>query len=180
MAESSSPAGASNHPQSPHISYRQLWEQFKADVYGKEVQSAATYSYMWMADQMGHVCVGILVNQILTVVARWLWEKLGWHGFAEVAGLIGTIAVAAAWEAKTVYTAKHDAKALFPLGRKLLRDNAIIATLYMALGAVVGFGFHIEFPWSDVFPWNDVVVIIACTFIAIWLAPRWLRQKIIW
>ena len=88
MAESSSPAGASNHPQSPHISYRQLWEQFKADVYGKEVQSAATYSYMWMADQMGHVCVGILVNQLLTVAARWLWEKLGWHGFAEVAGLV--------------------------------------------------------------------------------------------
>ena len=174
MAEIVSPAEATNHPQSPHISYSELWKQFKADVYGKEVQSAATYSYMWMADQMGHVCVGILVNQILTVAARWLWEHLGWHSFAEVAGLIVTVAVVAAWEASTFYTDEHNAKALFPLGRELLRDNAIIATMYMALGAVVGFGFHIGLPWSD------VAVIIACTFIAIWLAPRWLRQKIIW
>jgi hypothetical protein len=44
----------------------------------------------------------------------------------------------------------------------------------MALGAAVGFGFHIGLPGSD------VAVIIACTIIAIWLAPRWLRQKIIW
>jgi hypothetical protein len=77
-------------------------------------------------------------------------------------------------EASTFFSSEQSAKGLFPLGRELLRDNAIIATLYMALGAVVGFGFHIGLPWSD------VVVIIACTIIAIWLAPRWLRQKIIW
>jgi hypothetical protein len=174
MADNVSSAEATNHPQSPHISYSELWKQFRADVYGKEVQSAATYSYMWMADQMGHVCVGILVNQILTVAARWLWEHLSWHSFAEVTGLIATVAVVAAWEASTFYTDERNAKGLFPLGRELLRDNAIIATLYMALGGVVGFGFHIGLPWSD------VAVIIACTFIAIWLAPRWLRQKIIW
>ena len=174
MGDGVSPVGSTNHPQSPHISYSELWKQFKADVYGKEVQSAATYSYMWMADQMGHVCVGILVNQIMTVAARWLWELVGWHSFAELAGLIATIAVVAAWEASTFQTDEHNARGLFPLGRKLLRDNAIIATLYMALGAVVGFGFHIGLPWSD------VAVIIACTIIAIWLAPRWLRQKIIW
>jgi hypothetical protein len=163
-----------DHPRSPQISYGELVKQFKADVYGKEVQSAATYSYMWMADQMGHVCVGILVNQITTFGARHLWQFLGWHNFAEVAGLITAIAIVAAWEASTFFSSEQSAKGLFPLGRELLRDNAIIATLYMALGAVVGFGFQIGLPWSD------VVVIVACTIIAIWLAPRWLRQKIIW
>jgi hypothetical protein len=163
-----------DHPRSPQISYGELFKQFKADVYGKEVQSAATYSYMWMADQMGHVCVGILVNQITTFGARHLWPFLAWHSFAEVAGLITAIAIVAAWEASTFFNSAQSAKGLFPLGRELLRDNAIIATLYMALGAVVGFGFHIGLPWSD------VAVIIACTIIAIWLAPGWLRQKIIW
>ena len=76
MGDGVSPVGSTNHPQSPHISYSELWKQFKADVYGKEVQSAATYSYMWMADQMGHVCVGILVNQITTFGARRLWQFL--------------------------------------------------------------------------------------------------------
>jgi hypothetical protein len=163
-----------DHPQSPQISYGELFKQFKADVYGKEVQSAATYSYMWMADQMGHVCVGILVNQLTTVGARHLWRYFGWHSLAEVAGLIVAIAIVAAWEASTFFSSEQSATGLFPLGRKLLRDNAVIATLYMALGAVVGFGFHIGLPWSD------VAAIIAGTVVAIWLAPSWLRQKIIW
>src|SRR6266699_928129 len=165
---------SNDHPRSPQISYGELFKQFKADVYGKEVQSAATYSYMWMADQMGHVYVGILVNRITTFGARHLWQFFGWHSFAEIAGLIAAIAIVAVWEASTFFSSEQSAKGLFPLGRELLRDNAIIATLYMALGGVVGFGFHIGLPWSD------VVVIIACTIIAIWLDPRWLRQKIIW
>jgi hypothetical protein len=180
MAEEASPARMSppvnfaRLPQSPQITYGELLKQFKADVYGKEVQSAATYSYMWMADQMGHVCVGILVNQLTTVGARHLWRYFGWHSLAEVAGLIVAIAIVAAWEASTFFSSEHSATGLFPLGRKLLRDNAVIATLYMALGAVVGFGFHIGLPWSD------VAAIIAGTVVAIWLAPSWLRQKIIW
>jgi hypothetical protein len=165
---------SNHHPRSPHISYGELLKQFKADVYGKEVQSAATYSYMWMADQMGHVCLGILVNQIATFGARQLWPYFGLHRFAEAAGLVIAIAIVAAWEASTFFSSERSATGLFPLGRKLLRDNAIIATAYMALGALVGFGFHIGIPWTD------IAFIIACTFVAIWLAPGWLRQKIIW
>jgi hypothetical protein len=173
-ARLSLPVDFDGHPQSPQITYGELIKQFKADVYGKEVQSAATYSYMWMADQMGHVCVGILVNQITTFGAHRLWQYFGWHSFAEVAGLVTAIAIVAAWEASTFFSSEQGAKGLFPLGRELLRDNAMIATAYMALGAVVGFGFHIGLAWSD------LVFIVICTMIAIWLAPGWLRQKIIW
>jgi IstB-like ATP binding protein len=171
------PSRSGDHPRSPQITYGELFKQFKADVYGKEVQSAATYSYMWMADQMGHVCVGILVNEIMTFGARHLWTFLGWRSsveVVEVASLIATIVIVAAWEASTFFSSEQSAKGLFPLGRELLRDNAIIATVYMSLGAVIGFGFNIGLPGSE------VVLIIACTIIAIWLAPRWLRQKIIW
>jgi hypothetical protein len=44
----------------------------------------------------------------------------------------------------------------------------------MSLGAVVGFGFHIGIPWGD------IIVLVICTVLAVWLAPKWLRQKIIW
>jgi hypothetical protein len=180
MAEEASPArlsllsNSNDHPQVPQITYGELLRQFKADVYGKEVQSAATYSYMWMADQMGHVCVGIIVNRITTVGARHLWQYFDLHSFAEVAGLVTAIAIVAAWEASTFFSSEHSATGLFPLGRELLRDNAIIAAAYMALGAFVGFGFQIGLPWSD------VAVIVAATIVAVWLAPRWLRQKIVW
>src|SRR6266568_6128877 len=98
---------SNDHPRSPQISYGELFKQFKADVYGKEVQSAATYSYMWMADQMGHVCVGILVNQITTFGGRHLWQFFGWHSFAEIAGLIAAIAIVAAWEASTFFSSEQ-------------------------------------------------------------------------
>jgi hypothetical protein len=155
-----------DHPRSPYITYGELLKQFKADVYGKEVQSAATYSYMWMADQMGHVCVGILVNFITTYV----WHFFGWH-YAEAGGLFAAIAIVAAWEASTYFSSERSTTGLFPLGHKLLRDNALIATAYMSLGAVVGFGFHMGIP---------IIVLVICTVVAIWLAPSWLRQKIIW
>lgn len=165
---------SSDHPRSPDITYGELFKQFKADVYGKEVQSAATYSYMWMADQMGHVCVGILVNMIMTFGARNLWHFLSWQHYAEAGGLFAAIAIVAAWEASTYFSSERSSTGLFPLGRKLLRDNAIIATLYMSLGAIIGFGFHIGVPWAD------VIFLVICTVVAIWLAPTWLRQKIIW
>jgi hypothetical protein len=164
---------SSDHPRSPNITYGELLKQFKADVHGKEVQSAATYSYMWMADQMGHVCVGIIGNMITTFGARNLWHFLSWQHNAEAGGLFAAIAIVAAWETSTYFSCERSSTGLFPLGRKLLRDNAIIATLYMSLGAIIGFGFHIGIPWAGVF-------LLVCTVIAIWVAPAWLRQKIIW
>lgn len=164
---------SNDHPCAPDITYGELLTQFKADVYGKEVQSAATYSYMWMADQMGHVCVGILVNLITTFGAGYLGRLFGWQNHAAAIGLFAAIAIVAAWEASTYISSERSTTGLFPLGRKLLRDNAIIATLYMSLGALVGFGFHTGIRWA-------VVLLVICTVVAIWLAPKWLRQKIIW
>jgi hypothetical protein len=180
MAEDASSArislssDSSDHPRPPHITYRELWEQFKADVYGKEVQSAATYSYMWMADQMGHVCVGILVNLITTFGVRYVWQLFGWLHYAEAGGFFAAIAVVAIWEIWTYFSSERGTTGLFPLGRKLLWDNVIIATLYMSLGAIIGFGFHIGIPWAD------LIFFVVCTVVAIWLAPKWLRQKIVW
>jgi hypothetical protein len=100
-----------------------------------------------------------------------VWHFFGWQKYAEGAGLLAAIAIAAAWEASTYFSSERSTTGLFPLGRKLLRDNAIIATLYMSLGAVVGFGFHVGIPWGD------IIVLVICTVLAIWLAPKWLRQK---
>jgi hypothetical protein len=162
-----------DHPRSPQITRSELLRQFKADVYGKEVQSAATYSYMWMADQMGHVCVGILVNVLTTFGIRYIWQFFGWENHAELAGLLGAIAIVAAWETSTYFSSERSTTGRFPLGRELLRDNAIIATSYMALGAFIGFSFQIG-------TWWQIVLIVICTIVAILLAPKWLRQKIIW
>jgi len=40
-------------PSAPQLTLKNLRDQFWADVYGKEVQTTATYSYTWVADQFG-------------------------------------------------------------------------------------------------------------------------------
>src|SRR5262249_18822411 len=44
----------------PHITYREIWQQVKRDINSKEVQTSPTYSYQWMADQAGHIAIGML------------------------------------------------------------------------------------------------------------------------
>ena len=59
-------------PTPPNLTLADLLKQFWADAYGKEVQTAATYSYTWLADQFGHLCLGILANVLATLVAGWV------------------------------------------------------------------------------------------------------------
>ena len=61
--------GDSVGPTAPKINSKELLHQFWADAYGKEVQTAATYSYTWLADQFGHICIGIIVNFFATTVS---------------------------------------------------------------------------------------------------------------
>ena len=53
-------------PAAPPHYHKDLLHQFWADAYGKEVQTTATYSYTWLADQFGHICIGIILNFIAT------------------------------------------------------------------------------------------------------------------
>ncbi|MFL5165377.1 MAG: hypothetical protein ACJ8D8_04130, partial [Microvirga sp.] len=168
------PPSDSSSPLPPKISLRLLLEQFWADVYGKEVQSAATYSYTWLADQVGHICLGILLDFGFTVITYRLGGWLGWPTlWAEFLGFFLTMAVVAFWEYRAFRSDVERATGPFPLDRTLLQKNAIIAAGYMILGAAVGLLFHWPAHWA-------VPGFIVILLVAIVLAPVWLRQKIIW
>jgi hypothetical protein len=180
-------------PSAPNLTVKNLGKQFWADAYGKEVQTAATYSYTWLADQFGHICIGILADFLATLIAGWWiygfraftsgaslsqivgaaleapyqdWEPAIW-------GLVIAVIGSSLWELSAYRSSVKNATGTFPLDTTLLRDNAIIATVYMALGAVLGFAFH-----RRAIP----ALLISCGVVvaAILLAPRWLRQKITW
>ena len=107
-------------PRAPDISKKQLLTQFRADIYGKEVQDAVTYSYVWLADQMGHVCLGIVINFILTYLLKWLLGLLGLAWSWDKIGvlLIGT-AIVAFWEFCAFRSAVKSATGLFTLDQPL-------------------------------------------------------------
>ena len=157
-------------PQPPLITPGLLLKQFWLDIYGKEVQSAATYSYLWMADQLGHVCIGIILDFALVALASLVWGA----GFlSEGAGFAGAAAIVSAWEASAYRSDAREADGPFPLDRRLLRSNAVIAASYMGLGAALGWAFHLRLCLA-------LVISVALAALAVALAPFWLRQKIIW
>jgi hypothetical protein len=182
----------------PNLTVPNLWQQFRTDAYGKEVQTAATYSYTWLADQFGHICIGIVVNYPATLVAGWAIRTIvpalrfiqrllfGQEAFLGVTlpeitfgalagGWVITVIGVALWELSAYLSSVKNATGAFPLGTELLRDNAIVATVYMGLGATLGFAFHLAPSW-----WTPWVISILVVFAAILLAPPWLRQKITW
>lgn len=164
------PSGCAPTP--PNVPTSFLLEQFWRDIFGKEVQSAATYSYLWMADQMGHVALGIILQFALTFVFQYGFGLS--DALASGVALLGISAVVSFWEYRAYSVAAADAEAgIFPLDRTLLRDNAVIAAAYMIFGVLAGYAFHLV-GW-----WGAVVFLVAMA-LSIYYAPYWLRQKIIW
>lgn len=167
-------------PVAPVITNKDLGRQFWLDAYGKEVQSAATYSYMWMADQAGHMGIGILLHFAFTPIFAHLPQAIGLGNFfatpfrSALAGFIATALIVCYWEWSAYRSdVKRAAGSQFPLQVPLLRDNAIAAAGYMVLGGAIGWALHLD--------WQISVPIVAGIGVAaVMMARPWLRQKIIW
>jgi hypothetical protein len=163
-------------PTAPKLTSADLLRQFWTDAYGKEVQTAATYSYTWLADQFGHVCLGIIFNFLATALSSWVMAGFSWnfeYNKGLWPGLLLVVLGAAAWEWSAYNKSVKQATGRFPLDTRLLRNNAIVATVYIALGAVLGFAFRLPHILSA-----SLIAIVLV--VAIFLAPWWLRQKIVW
>ena len=157
------------------ISTRDVFRQFWRDFYDKEVQSAATYSYLWMADQMGHVALGLLVVYMVS----WLFSGLArisqWPLWQNIYGpLAVSIMVLFLWELSTYFSFVKSWTEIFRLDRGLLRWNALTAFFYMALGSVVGFAWEIGGPNIG------MAATLIALLVALAVAVPWMRQKIIW
>jgi hypothetical protein len=260
MAADPRPSAASVGPSAPKLALKDVRDQFWADAYGKEVQTAATYSYTWLADQFGHLAIGMVAqfaatatagriivigehlatgwpfNSFAAVVVAGLLVALvgllgklpfGWafalFGFfaplgigwviagmsgadtseiwsagltapntnlvAMLAGLLITVAFVGSWELSAYRSSVKKATGAFPLDTTLLRKNALIATIYMVIGALMSFAFHLRglpawpraLDWIPVAPWLASWLLIGVMVAAaIRLAVPWLRQKITW
>ena len=165
-------------PSAPQLTLKNLRDQFWADVYGKEVQTTATYSYTWVADQFGHICLGLIGNFAATALCGVVITLLGWspefhYDTGKWPGLVIVSIGAAVWEWFAYNKSVDEATKRFPLDTALLRDNAQVAAAYMILGGVLGFAFHLHLI-------KALIVSAVVVVVAILLAPKWLRQKIIW
>lgn len=184
-------------PQRPVITKRDILVQFNRDIRGKEVQTAETYSHSWIANQFGHVCLGIVLTIVSalavgpgwSLVVDWLdlpssW-KVGfpWDSFA--GAVLATVGIAG-WEWKAYRDEVKESIGRFPLDRRLLRHNAMTAGAYMVLGVVTTLVYRYlmftpEDGWLGIPTWIwGTICFLLLGVVAVLLAVSWLRQKIIW
>jgi hypothetical protein len=157
-------------PKAPTIGIKELAWQFYHDVFGKEVQDATTYSYVWLADQMGHICIGIVLTALIGALLHLA------IGMLYVAGPIAFVLTAggvAGWEYLAFTAAVKKATGRFPLDQNLLMQNAIIATAYMVLGAAIGLGILLGGA-------RGIEIGFLVAVLGFLAAPYWLQQKIVW
>ncbi len=174
-------------PTPPDITPLVLAQQAWRDLNGKEVQSAATYSYLWFADQVGHFGLGMLlslgIGEIVYDIISWqeLANLLHFtahtgsiaHGVAHFVGFLIATAGVCYWEFNSYRSSIAVANGPFPIDKQLLFDNAVIAATYMVIGTVAGWAFRLDLC-------HRVPMFFALAFLAVGAAKPWIRQKIIW
>ncbi len=170
------PAGRAAEPVAPSITAALLLRQVWRDANGKEVQIAATYSYLWLADQFGHVGLGLMLCLIATKIAAVVAHVASASGTEQWVGFLVTAVGVCLWE----YRAYHDATAPLPVpgpfeaDEPMIRRNAVVAALYMVIGAGMGWAFEQQETRTQ------LAALAALLFVAIVSAKYWVRQKIIW
>src|SRR5262249_41387929 len=134
----------------PPLGFRRVFVQVCHDLYGtKDVQDAITATYVWCADQIGHLTLGFVPTLLLCWAWRGIWELVrswvcpscgeggGWWqvGYVVVAGL-----VFAYWVYKEM-TDYHDTFArrgnVFPFDSSDIWWNVETALLYFAIGGLL-------------------------------------------
>lgn len=58
------------------ISTKQLLAQVKDDLWGKDSQRGYSFTYSWMANQLGHIALGFIVSCALAWGAKAIWPSL--------------------------------------------------------------------------------------------------------
>ena len=138
-------------PRAPALTYWMLWKQALRDAQGKEVQDAITYSYVWLADQTGHIFQGFVANFVSRLmICHLIRRPIGLFGPTEMpawACVWGTPAVAVLavgmGDAGLIYQRSAHGDGAVPARSPTLRYNAFIAWAYMALGVAIGYAFQL-------------------------------------
>ena len=173
---SSRAAEVLDQPDADPLGFRRVFTQVAHDLYGtKDVQDAITASYVWMADQIGHLALGLLP----TLLFGWIWQLLCDHwGLGEGWSIGGCAALALAifayWISKErqdyVDTYKRAVKR-FPFDSSDITWNVKTALLYFGIGGLLALGALTNWKWL-------VVALLLSLWPAFRVAFWWLRRKL--
>ena len=159
------------------LGIRRVLTQVCHDLYGtKDVQNVITATYVWLADQIGHLTLGL----VPTLLLCWLFTLLLPQdtGFANalrivlyVAAAAGVFAVWVAKERQDLKDTSARAGGVFPFDSGDIVWNVKTALLYFGIGGLLGLAAFIS--------WKLCLLVL---LLALWPAAAvaywWLRRKL--
>lgn len=175
QTRSSRAADRFDRPDAEPLGLRRVFTQVSHDLYGtKDVQDAITASYVWMADQIGHITLGLVPTLVLCWVITAFHPSGRWRVplFILAAALIFSYWV---HKERTDYTdTKTRAGDIFPFDSADIVWNIKTALLYFAVGgalAVAAFS-------TPMFWWSIPLALAVLLYPALRVAFWWLRRKL--
>ena len=157
----------------PHLpTPKEIWKQARHDWFGKDVQETPTVSYVWTADQFGHVGLGFQITFLFAGLA--LLSNLSTPWTLTIAAAVNF----AIWVTKEIYDYIRErkkattAESVFPFNGKEILWNVFTALFYILVGAI-GAG---AIPFGV---WSPLVTLVILLLPAALLGLWWLRRKIV-
>jgi hypothetical protein len=154
------------------LGMRRVFTQVSHDLYGtKDVQDAITASYVWMADQIGHITLGLVPTLLLCWIVTAFHPPTAWRIplFILVAALIFSYW---AYKEYTDYTdTKGRAKGIFPFDSADIVWNVKTALLYFGVGGILAVASFSA--W-----WCIPIALAVLLYPALCVAFWWLRRKL--
>ncbi len=164
-----------NRPDADPLGVRRVFAQVSHDLYGtKDVQDVITASYVWMADQIGHLFLGL----VPTLIFAWIVSSVlpqSWHWLRAPLIVVAALGIFAYWAYKerTDYQDTYARKGeIFPFDSADILWNVKTALTYFAIGgawavaAFIGGG-----GWL-------LLTILVTAWPGVLVAYWWLRRKL--
>jgi hypothetical protein len=159
---------ADAHPLGP----RRVFTQVAHDLYGtKDVQDVITASYVWMADQIGHLFLGL----VPTLLLAWAVSSIvpvGW--FRTTLTVLLAIAMFGYWVYKEI-TDYQDTRAragkIFPFDSSDIWWNVKTALTYFGIGGIWAVAAFTH-------GWLLLIAILITAWPGLMVAYWWLRRKL--
>ena len=161
----------------PPLGIRRVATQLCHDLFGtKDVQDAITATYVWAADQLGHLTLGFVPTILGCWIVSLIWSAAGLSPgpLLRVIYILVGLAVVGVWAGKELVDLKDTSartRKVFPPDSGDVIWNVKTALLYFATGALLGL---------SAFLWPPLVLIVLA--LALWpalsVAFWWLRRKL--
>jgi hypothetical protein len=150
---------------------REVIDQVVRDLFGKDVQDTATFSYEWVADQFGHFALGFEITLALSWIAAWRGYRGGQVGFWLGLAVVLVFVLKEADDFRREWVKARDAKSVFKFNGLEIFFNTFTAVYYIAIGALVaGFGL--------LNPLYGLIAILVAVPLTMGLGYWWLRRKL--